>query len=1826
MLKRYSNAPARAKKNISKTPLCLLTGVLFVFGLALLVQPAQHARAATSNTLNFQARLLTSSGTVVPDGNYHIEFKIYDSASAGASAQGTCSLNSGSDDCWWMETRSTGNLVRVVNGYFSVNLGSVTAFGSSIPWDQQLYLTMNIGGTGGSPSWDGEMLASGNRIKLTAVPYAFTAGKLQSTDSGITNSLVFATPSGSNKTLTLPNETGTVCTTGSVCSNYAPSTGGSGYIQNGTSVQTGANFAIQSTGTTNVSALIKQNTSQTADLLQLQDSSSNITAGFNSTGGLYLGRASGLTGSIKLYNSANANAGTLQIASFGQNSTITIPDPGAASDTVCLQTLANCGSAGVTLQQAYTASTGGTTPEIKLDSTRTGLDIQDADTTTGANLLNVRASNGSGLGQVLFGVGNTGATIFQNSSNSTSAFQIQNAAGTNIFNVDTTNSLVGTVATATASTNSQDFNLRTGNATGATSNSGSLKLDVGTATGTTGSILIGTVNNASGITLGSTTQTAAITLGQSTASNTISIGSAAGGGNTQTINIGTSSTAGSVTAVTMGSLIGSSTTLIQGGTGASAITLAQGVGGTVTVGAVGTSSAVSIVCGTGLCGIGNNATDHTTTVGSVTGTSATTLQGGTGGVQIGTGGISNTVQIGSSSATSSQTINIATNGNGTGTQTVNIGGNVNTNTAINIVGGQAGGVNIGSIGTATAGSTVHIADTTNASGTQAVTIGSNAKAANSLILQGGTTGGIGLNGPTTVNGNTSISGSYTFTVGTGTTTLGGVLNANGNTILGDATTDRLTINAQLQGGSPLVLQGATDNTYTTTIALVDPTANNTITLPNESGTVCTTGSICAGYTAAPVSGSYLKQVPATTAENTVTPTANSVVGLTVNGTSGTAATALAIAQSGASVAQTISLTNTSGTQTAGLSIDRNGAGGTTTSLIALGNSAGTATNGLLFSGTIGTDITSVAARSLSIITGTTGALTLDSGTTGNVNLGTNSNAKTIAIGNTTGATAVNLRAGSGYINFDSSTAQFTEVTGTRTLGVQARSTNIAGTNLTVAAGNAGAGGSAFQGGVLTLQGGNAAGTGNANGGGVTITGGNGTGTGVTGTVLITTPTFSTATQQNCASNCTVTQSSVDGSGGVLINATSTNLTVTLPDPTILTAGKIVYVTAVVGSNDFTLSANGGGSGNLISMKANTSATMIWNGSDWTAAGASSSTTLQAAYNNTLTAAGGAEIVLNPPGGAADGLTIRNNATTPIIGSILEAQTSVGSNLFSVNNNATEYANNGGAEDPTFTMWTAAPAGGTISRYTTAGDNIATGQASVFVDTTATANTGVRNTLSAALTNNLTYTVSYAVRHTSTSSTFTTLDTVYSRDGTNTGTTACDTGSTATNGIWTRITCTFTVPSSGVTASNAIFMRHSDAAEHDFYIDNLSVTVSANVNYAVDGSVDSPLGTNWTAFGAGTAVTLSSTELYDTSGSVKVDTTNNTDRGVTNNMAITPSVSTQYLVTFYAKLGSGTFTDVRVRYSRDGGTSFASCVDYNTRTLSTSSWTKITCLFTTDGTTASNPDLIIDQPTAPGGTRTFYVDALTVSLNNNNASNVQVGGGSKGGPTTLFTLDRASAPPIAANNDAYLGSMYYDTVTGRIQCYEADGWGACGAPPDNVVNLNPEYAGAVLNGSGIGTMTADFCSNDAALSVNTSFCATGEAKNFYHWTSPQATQQTYSIYVTYQLPATFNSFASDDTVKLTARVDNTTNASVTYEMFKSTGGAVTKCGSGETNIITGGGGSANTWYTYGINGNEATGCSFTSSSAGNFVIFKINLKSNSNANAYVSTLSFTTTGK
>lgn len=2255
--------------------LALIGFGLLLCAILVSVIPAEPARALTASTMNFQARLMDDNGSIAPDGNYNIEFKLYDTASSGGTVQGICTGN-----CVWMETRTGGSTVTVANGYVTVNLGSVTSFASTINWDQDLWLTMNVGGTG-TPSWDGEMTP---RLKLTAVPYAFRAGQLSRLAGSYTGTLEFASSFAQNSLITLPDPgaaTATVCYQNSASCGFATGSAGS-YIQNGTSVQTAANFNIRSNAVGSVTGVLQGANGQTADLFDVQTwngsiattvfgvsnvgdltvQSVNVAANKNivlaSGTGTYSQTYSNNTGVAATFNvTDNATSGTTAV----QGVAINLTGTNNAGGTNSISGLAFGNIAAATNNAFHGIDFGtGFTDLLRYNGTPlisgTGI-VQSAAISgsytgiTGVGTLTVGAL-GTGFTTVDVAQGGTGAVSLTTNGvlygNGTSAIAAT-AAGTtgqclvgNTSAAPSWSTCLASVSLQTAYTGGNTIST-SGNPIGFTLN-GSDNFTVTTAAGGTGS---STFSLADG---GNASPAAQLVLINNedidqVLANGLTISSAAGG-ITDGLDVSDAELLNAINVgdnVILGAAAGIDFTNFDV-TGAGALTavgvnsgagLLQGAGGLTVAGAVsinttGTAN-TSIGNATGTFEINSNAFDVSTagalsgittiatsstinaqTISSTANFTGTVTVQGANALTLGVTGTSTGAILFNGATGSSGTLtligptnpttNTLTLPNETGTlcvQTSTSCGFAPTTGSTNYIQNQtatpqsanfyiqsASSSAIGAVIQAATSQTADLFQFKGANGelfskldangalttygatntfagitTPAFTTGStgtsfyyvitatNAQGETVASTSLGMTNNTSALAWTQVTGatgykiyrnttNVFTSGSLLRTTITNGTTVGftdtgaatsaglpptnpagsklliqswasqgnnaalevrdslGVANfkvgGNGNVDAGGAGNNaRLNVKAggdtfpaaifkgvsgqvadifriQDTGGDTqaafdgsgaqltlgrittsglgtvtqgkLVFSDGSRNGFGVTLqSLALSGASKIIYLPNENGTVCTTGSICTGYAAAPASGTFIKQVPTSTLENTITPTTNSVVGLTVNATSGTAATAAIVNQSQGADALNVNVTNTTGTAANGIAIAKTG--------------AGTLTSGLSFSGTIGTDIT----RDTGTLTlqGAAG-VTITAAASGTINIGTNAvtgkivnigtvgtgaNATTLHIADTsdaTGAQAVTIgstaantgnitviqggsnttqsiqllpntaggimigaTAGTGTITLGQSTASNTINIGSAniTTGTPTQTTNIANGTLTsgavlavnilsggagtagtatlslanndrvtqvdigniapdanrtfnlfggnsafvdtinIGAGNGtvagaktinigtgaptglgsnvitigstalgsrtelqsgttgtltvntggtvratfdnsntlylgngvtnatpndfiiqgagsstgataggaltvsgGAGGSAATGGAVTVQGG-AAGGGNVNGANVTISGGAGAGTGVLGLVRLAPTTFvSSGTAQSFGVNGSVT--GVDSYGSIAINATAASLNITIPVPNALNqvVGRILYVTAVAGSNDFTIVL--GGTAIEISMKQNSTATLIWNGTGWTAAGASSSTDLQSAYDNTQASAGAAELVLNASGGAADGLTIRNNGTTPIVGGLLEVQNSIGSNLFSVNNNATEYATNGGAETAggsvsTFpaNTWDTTT-GGTVDRYNslTGGfeaKNLATGQNSVRVQTTTT-NHGARNRISASLTSGLTYSVSFAVRG---AVNFSTLQVLYSPDGTTTGTTQCAITQTATSGIWSRINCSFAAIGT-ITSSNSILIRQTDATARTFYVDNLSLTISASATYAADGSVDDTgaFATNWTNYAAsGTSVMgQESTVIYDTSSSARAVISATAGNGMRNNLAITPQINTQYLVTFYMRSTTAMTGTVRVGFLPTGGTSApagdAACTDYSTQTLVANTWTEINCLFTTAATTITNADLVIYQSDAAA--RTIYVDALSITLNTNNSNNVQVGGANKGGPATLFTLDRSNGAPIAANNEAYLGSMYYDTVSGRIQCYEADGWGACGAAPDNIVNLNPEYAGAVLNGSGIGTMTADFCANQSSvLQINyvasTDPCfTTGDVKNYYKWTSPQATEQTYSIYVTYQLPATFNGFSSDDTVQLTGRVTDTTNAAVTYQMYyKTPAGSLTQCWNtvtAETAVTT----SNNAWQSVGINGNEATGCSLNAAAANGFIIFKINMKAKSNANAFVSTLSFTTTGR
>lgn len=88
----------------------------------------------------------------------------------------------------------------------------------------------------------------------------------------------------------------------------------------------------------------------------------------------------------------------------------------------------------------------------------------------------------------------------------------------------------------------------------------------------------------------------------------------------------------------------------------------------------------------------------------------------------------------------------------------------------------------------------------------------------------------------TLNDNITVSGSVTA----GSTTLNPTA-ANTN-IVNSTGTVKFGSNINLNAGYNISFEGTTDDAFETTLTVTDPTADNTLTLPDETGTIVTTGS------------------------------------------------------------------------------------------------------------------------------------------------------------------------------------------------------------------------------------------------------------------------------------------------------------------------------------------------------------------------------------------------------------------------------------------------------------------------------------------------------------------------------------------------------------------------------------------------------------------------------------------------------------------------------------------------------------------------------------------------------------------------------------------------------------------------------------------------------------------------------------------------------------------------------------------------------------------------------------------------------------------------
>jgi hypothetical protein len=146
------------------------------FLLALFISSVSASDVAAVTTLptrmNFQGRLVTSSGAIVPNGTYNMRFRIWNGATGGVQQ--------------WSEDRlvSAGQGVVVTNGQFSVLLGSVNSLPASVFTSNSLFFEVELPtlatATSTSPSWtEGAMTP---RSQLATSAYAYNAETLDGID------------------------------------------------------------------------------------------------------------------------------------------------------------------------------------------------------------------------------------------------------------------------------------------------------------------------------------------------------------------------------------------------------------------------------------------------------------------------------------------------------------------------------------------------------------------------------------------------------------------------------------------------------------------------------------------------------------------------------------------------------------------------------------------------------------------------------------------------------------------------------------------------------------------------------------------------------------------------------------------------------------------------------------------------------------------------------------------------------------------------------------------------------------------------------------------------------------------------------------------------------------------------------------------------------------------------------------------------------------------------------------------------------------------------------------------------------------------------------------------------------------------------------------------------------------------------------------------------------------------------------------------------------------------------------------------------------------
>ncbi|MEK7594956.1 MAG: hypothetical protein AAB436_04945 [Patescibacteria group bacterium] len=378
-----------------------LLPVLLLFGLFLIIGPAT-ANATNPGFISFQGKVVNSDGTNVTNGSYNFDFVMYDDAALGSPSDGI-------HDKWHELTKS----VTVTNGVFQTNLGSATAL-PDFNTNPALYLAVRFNADAA-----GYMTP---RVSMGSVPYAKNADAV----GGIASSGFVQLNAVQSGTINLSTGSLGIGTSSTVANRLQ--------VENGTYT---SNLVLFNNGVTGTPPAYPNSYTPTLSIITSETSGSRpLFFGYNN-GGVYDGfLTAGACGSFTRM-CLDLGSGTTAYTALESNGTT-------------LQVGAGDDGNFATIQIGPTA-TASTTTNINIGN-NTGAGSTN-NTTIGSTIGGSVVLQGLGTAQTITGTSNT----IKTSTNSATAFEVQNTSDVPILNVDTINAGVNVNGTLTINTSDNNI-------------------------------------------------------------------------------------------------------------------------------------------------------------------------------------------------------------------------------------------------------------------------------------------------------------------------------------------------------------------------------------------------------------------------------------------------------------------------------------------------------------------------------------------------------------------------------------------------------------------------------------------------------------------------------------------------------------------------------------------------------------------------------------------------------------------------------------------------------------------------------------------------------------------------------------------------------------------------------------------------------------------------------------------------------------------------------------------------------------------------------------------------------------------------------------------------------------------------------------------------------------------------------------------------------------------------------------------------------------------------------------------------------------------------